>query len=331
MKALLFVKAMPVSATYRIEEPTVAVAHARTELDDETRHSNNAIMPREERTNPRPTEAQKASGDYDKRKVGWQGLTVAIESEAGTVRSGTNRDGETWSTTLKYPYGYIQQSTGMDGEEVDVFLGPDEDAQMVYVVHARKVNRWDEFDEDKVMLNFPTEEAAAAAFLECYSDPRFLGPITAMPVIEFVQKVQNTKDRPTMIKAFIKGYTRKDGVYVPPHQDNRRAKTASGAVSRKAAHEIEGHSKGALNVANRAPGKEGIEASSHAGKMSEQAVSGAVSHKEAAEAHTKAKALHEKLAKTHRNSISHGTDPDHGTAAVLHDWAAAWHRERESE
>jgi hypothetical protein len=211
-KCTLFVKSM---LEARIEEPSVAVAIARAELEKANEESNNAIMfansgvnvagqnNSQGRTDRKPTAAEKAAGDYDKRKVAWQGLTIAIENEAGSTRSGTNRDGETWSQKMPYAYGEIQQTEGTDGDPVDCFLGPDEDAQFAYVVHARKVNRWDEFDEDKVMLNFPTEESAAAAFLECYSDPRFLGPITAMPVIEFVQKVSNTNGRPTMIKAIV--------------------------------------------------------------------------------------------------------------------------------
>lgn len=201
-KCLLFIKSVPAGQEYRIEEPQTAVAEARAQLEADTDRSNNAIMFRENGTNPKPTAEQKASGDYDKRKVGWHGLTIAIENEAGSVRSGTNRHGKSWSQTMKYAYGYINQTTGTDGQEVDVFIGPDPDAQMVYIVHAREVDNWDEYDEDKVMLNFSTEQEAAAGFVECYSDPRFLGPITAMPVSEFIQKVQATKDRPTMIKAF---------------------------------------------------------------------------------------------------------------------------------
>jgi hypothetical protein len=211
-KCILFVKSM---LERRIEEPDVAVATARAELEEANDKSNNAIMFATSGVNvagknnsqgrtSKPTAAEKASGDYDKRKVAWRGLTIAIENEAGSTRSGTNRDGETWSQKMAYAYGEIQQTEGMDGDLVDCFIGPDEDAQFVYVVHARKVNRWEEFDEDKVMLNFTTEEAATAAFLECYSDPRFLGPITAMPVIEFIQKVTNTNGRPTMIKALFR-------------------------------------------------------------------------------------------------------------------------------
>lgn len=207
---LLFVKSMP---EFRIEEPDAAVAAARAELEEANDKSNNAIMFRTEATKAKPTAAEIASDNYPKRKLGWQGLTIAIENEAGSTRSGTNRDGETWSRKMAYAYGEIQQTEGTDGDPVDCFLGPDEDAQFVYVVHARKVNRWDEFDEDKSMLNFTTQEAATAAFLASYSDPRFLGPITAMPVIEFVQKVTNTPGRPTMIKAglFCKAQARDHG------------------------------------------------------------------------------------------------------------------------
>lgn len=236
----LFMKsATDLAGVYRIEEPQVAVAIARAELVEATDASNNAIQFNQDRTDPHPTAAEKAAGDYQMRKVGWQGLTISIENEAGSTRSGTNRDGQKWSQTMKYAYGFVNQSTGTDGDCVDCFLGPDEDAQFVYIVHARKVNRWDEYDEDKVMLNFPTEEAAAAAFLECYSDPRFLGPITPMPVIEFVQKVQATNGTPTMIKALlflkanIKGYTRKDGTYVAPHSDNRHAATPAAPTPKK--------------------------------------------------------------------------------------------------
>jgi hypothetical protein len=51
------------------------------------------------------------------------------------------------------------------------------------------------------MVDFASEAAARAAFLRNYDDPRFLGPITAMPVDEFVTKVRRTYEKPAMIKA----------------------------------------------------------------------------------------------------------------------------------
>lgn len=200
-----------------IEEPDAAVARAREQLEFDTERSNNAILfavtrqinaggenNSQGRTDPNPTVAEKVSGEYAKRTVGWQGLTISIENEPGSHREGVNRDGQKWRQHMPFAYGYINQTTGVDNDCVDVFLGPDmESADYVYVVHARKVNRWDEYDEDKVMLGFDTEQAAIAAFLESYSDPRFLGPITRLLVGDFVDKVRNTKDRPTMIKALM--------------------------------------------------------------------------------------------------------------------------------
>ena len=150
-----------------------------------------------------PDAGQSASGKYRKPRVEWQGLTIAIENPAGSVRRGRNRDGVTWEQRMQYAYGEILGSMGVDGDPVDVFLGPNMDAPMVYVVHQRKVNRWDEYDEDKCMVGFDSEDEAKAAFLACYTDPRFLGPITAMPVAEFVAKVRATREAPAMIKAVL--------------------------------------------------------------------------------------------------------------------------------
>lgn len=148
-----------------------------------------------------PTAAQADAGNYAKRKIKWNGLTISIENEAGSVRRGVNRKGETWETRILFPYGYVNGSMGVDGDQVDVYLGPNLDAPMVYVVHQRQYGNWTEYDEDKAMICFESEGAARAAFLSCYDDSRFLGPITAMPVAEFVAKVRATKSEPTMIKA----------------------------------------------------------------------------------------------------------------------------------
>lgn len=150
----------------------------------------------------KPTPAQAAAGNYFKPRIKWNGLDIAIENPAGSVREGNG-----WRTKMKYDYGYISQSEAVDGDEVDVYLGPElVTAPTVYVVHQRKYGDWDTYDEDKCMLGFPSEAAAKAAYLEHYDDPRFLGPITAMPVGEFVKKVRATRDKPAMIKSLIVFY-----------------------------------------------------------------------------------------------------------------------------
>lgn len=148
-----------------------------------------------------PTADEARSGEYSKLRDTWRGQAVKIESPAGTVRRGTNRLGITWEQRILFDYGEFVGTMGVDGDPVDVFFGPAPDATMVYVIHQRRINDWTEFDEDKCMVDFPDEEAAKAAFLACYNDPRFLGPITAMPVEEFIVKLRATRDAPAMIKA----------------------------------------------------------------------------------------------------------------------------------
>lgn len=150
-----------------------------------------------------PTPAQIAVGNYKKPRIKWNGLEIAIENPAGSIRSGIDPKGEKWSVKMKNAYGYICRTQGIDGDGVDVFIGPDMDAPMVYVVHQKKVDDWEHYDEDKCMLGWPNETAARQAFLDNYDDPRFLGPITAMPVAEFVDKARATYDHPKMIKAIL--------------------------------------------------------------------------------------------------------------------------------
>lgn len=160
------------------------------------------LVDRDTRRNPGEPSPEQAEADaYKKPRVEWQGLTIAIENPAGSVRRGTNRHGVSWEIRMRYDYGEVVGSMGVDGDPVDIYLGPYLDAPMVYVVHQRKVGRWDEYDEDKCMVGFDSQADAEAAFLSNYNDPRFLGPVTAMPVAEFVAKVRETRDKPAMIKA----------------------------------------------------------------------------------------------------------------------------------
>ena len=124
---------------------------------------------------------------------------------------------------------------GVDGDHVDCYIGPDPEATTAYIVHQRKAGQWDQYDEDKVMLGFPNQAAATAAYLQHYDDPRFLGPITAMPMDEFKRKALATAAKPAMIKgkvlflkSTVRGHIRRLAsgkmVTVQPYQDKRTKK-----------------------------------------------------------------------------------------------------------
>lgn len=106
-----------------------------------------------------------------------QGLGIAVENRKGSVRSGVDKDGKPWRTVMKHPYGYIKNSRGADGEEVDCYVGPHKDATHAFVVHQNK-DDGKTYDEDKVMLGFKNKDHAEKAYLKHYNDPKFLGPIS---------------------------------------------------------------------------------------------------------------------------------------------------------
>lgn len=130
-----------------------------------------------------------------------QGIPIAIENRKGSVRKGTDADGHEWQTKMKVPYGFITGTKGKDGEEVDAFVGPDKEAPKAYVVHQHKADGTG-FDEDKIMIGFKDKETAKKTYLQHYDDPKFLGPISTVPVEELKEKIES-KEKLVKISAFL--------------------------------------------------------------------------------------------------------------------------------
>lgn len=164
-----------------------------------------------------PTQKQKEAGNYKKKHIRFQGMQISIENPRGSVRSGTDPGGKKWSVRMRYDYGYIRGTVGTDKDHVDCYIGPHEGAKMAYVVHQRKSGQWDKYDEDKVMLGFDTERDARRAFLAHYTDSRFLGAVTAIPIDEFREKAVEEKYRGHMLKSYVRAHTRtlQDGSVIP--------------------------------------------------------------------------------------------------------------------
>lgn len=117
-------------------------------------------------------------------KTTFQDLPVSVENRKGSVRSGTGDDGEEWKTKMKVPYGYIPGTEGVDGDALDVFIGPDEDSAYAYVIHCNTEDG-KEFDEDKIMLGFSSKESAKKCFKQHYDDDSFFGGIDEIPMWKF--------------------------------------------------------------------------------------------------------------------------------------------------
>lgn len=153
-----------------------------------------------------PTDAKLHAGNYQKRKLNFQGLPVSVENEAGSVRRGVDPDGNPWETRMLYPYGYIRGTLGMDGDQVDVFVGPDTDAALAYVISQKRPPEFSKVDEQKAMLGFSSLGEACHVFLKHYSDSRFLGAVKVMPMADFIAAVRLTVDGDPFIKSGVLFY-----------------------------------------------------------------------------------------------------------------------------
>lgn len=117
-------------------------------------------------TDTSPTPAQMEAGNYRKGKVKVRGWTIAIENPKGSKRSGVDKDGKRWTTTMANDYGYILRTKAVDGDHLDVFLGPDPEHGRIFVVDQEIGGK---YDESKTMLGFPSAADAKAAYLANYS------------------------------------------------------------------------------------------------------------------------------------------------------------------
>ena len=112
------------------------------------------------------------------------GMDISIENKKGSYRSGTDKDGHKWKCFMHYDYGYIRGTVGVDKDHLDCYVGPDKEAQKIYIIHQNDpVTR--KYDEDKCMLCFASAAEAKKAYLKQYDRPGFYGSMTIMTIDQF--------------------------------------------------------------------------------------------------------------------------------------------------
>ena len=132
-----------------------------------------------------PSKAQIEAGNYKKGDViDLNGMKIVIENPEGSMRRGVSPDGVAWESKMVHHYGDFVGTLGADGDKMDVFIGPRPDTNKVFVID--QVNPDGSFDEHKVMVGFPSEEAARAGYLANYEEGwTGLGAITEMTAPDF--------------------------------------------------------------------------------------------------------------------------------------------------
>ena len=126
----------------------------------------------------------------------FQGLLIAVENDTGSARHWYDPHEDTHGTTvMKYPYGYVKGTLGVDGDEVDVFVGPFAGAENVYVITQTKAPEFAEIDEQKVMLGFLSATDAKQAYLDHYTDPKFFASMKEFPLAVFKEKLKTHRGK----------------------------------------------------------------------------------------------------------------------------------------
>lgn len=129
-------------------------------------------------------------------RMSFQGLPISVENRAGSRRYWYDPAAdEHGSTKMKYPYGYVRGTLGLDGDAVDVFVGPDESSDRVFVITQMKRPSFKEVDEQKVMLGFNSAKEAKQAYLKHFNDPRFFGSMKELSVSEFKTALEQNKGK----------------------------------------------------------------------------------------------------------------------------------------
>ena len=135
--------------------------------------------------NTSPSEAQIAAGNYAKGHVKVGPFNIAIENPAGSTRTGPG-----WSTIMQDHYGYIKQTRGADGDQVDVYVRkgtPADHNGPVFVVDQYDP-KTDKFDEHKAMIGYRFLGAAVKAYDAHFNDgsgPKRRRGILKMSAAEF--------------------------------------------------------------------------------------------------------------------------------------------------
>ena len=114
----------------------------------------------------------------------WHGLDVEIEVRKGGTR---RADDGSWEVkNLPAHYGYVEETRGADGEEVDVYVAGDE-ASPVWVIDQVNADTG-KFDEHKAVLGASEWDEARRIYERGFSDgkgPDRIGGVRRMTVPEF--------------------------------------------------------------------------------------------------------------------------------------------------
>ena len=137
-------------------------------------------------------------------------IPILIEKKTGDILHWKDEHGNKGQTTMRYDYGYIINTKGLDGQEIDVFVGNQKKSNKVYIIKERYNGK---IDQEKIMLGFDNKEDAKKAFLLHYCSTDFFDSMIEMDIHQFKKKYLPT------LKSFPNGtqkagYIKKNGKWI---------------------------------------------------------------------------------------------------------------------
>lgn len=155
-------------------------------------HAHQAATSPYNRTLP-PDQTSLIAGKYRKGAVQIGGLNIAIENPADSVRAGTDPGGKKWEVKMQHHYGYIENTMGADGDEIDVFVKNHLDSvpEQAYII--RQLNAAGAFDEHKIIIGAESEDEAKQIYHSNFEAGwQGFGSIQRIAMADLPQKLQHT-------------------------------------------------------------------------------------------------------------------------------------------
>jgi inorganic pyrophosphatase len=130
-------------------------------------------------THEHPTEAQRRAGNYAMGTFRYKGLTIKIENPKDSIRRGEDKHGKAWESRIPADYGFFKGSEAIDGDAVDVFVGPDLESDMVVAIDQIIDGK---YDETKFMVAVTSQAQAEKLYLSAYQKGWKLGDVSTTTV-----------------------------------------------------------------------------------------------------------------------------------------------------
>lgn len=154
------------------------------------------------------------------------GLPVSIEYNKGDTRKGKSKEGKEWATVMPCAYGYIRGTLGVDGDHLDVYVGPsanEKECKSVWVIHQKKADG--SYDEDKVMLGFRKRSDAVDMYRKVMKNKEVKSlAVTELTLEAFKEKIKDSRKNPKRLGVGRHKLFKAQDVSNQPTQDSAQAR-----------------------------------------------------------------------------------------------------------